>query len=218
MAWGVQNFNTAKREGTPDFTNAAFAASKIDQQNAMAEQQAKADMLNGAMMGAQVYNYGMGKDRSPIADKLGEWFGGGATETPAIAQVGAPVEGTSVFAAGEPTAAGITSMPVVDPMSVQASVNAVEAANAGANLSAGLGAGSGLATAPVVSSAASAAPVAPIAGGAGGIGAAMPWIGGAMLADQALLDGQGMDYLTEDYGQDMTDLLATGMGKGWLWS
>jgi hypothetical protein len=73
MGWGLRNFSKAAREEIPNYTWAAKADADINNQRRMEEQQAKADLLRGGLMAAQVYNYGMG-DKTPIGDFVGDQY------------------------------------------------------------------------------------------------------------------------------------------------
>jgi len=82
-----QDFSKAKREGTPNFLAAEIRRAEAQNQIDQAENQQQSNDLMGM---AKLYNFGMGDERSPIADALNGWMGGGDPATAAATEGAAP--------------------------------------------------------------------------------------------------------------------------------
>tara|TARA_R110000851_G_scaffold129651_1_gene262746 strand:+ start:27859 stop:28473 length:615 start_codon:yes stop_codon:yes gene_type:complete len=202
MAWGFGDFKNNQQGATPNFVAAEIAQSQADNRNAQAKAQAKADMLNGALMGAQVYNYGMGES-TPIAD----WWGADAALPDQI-----DLSSAADFGAADPSGLGIQSAEAVQPASNLMAAEGATGADAALFADAGAfnaGAETALAGEAALGAEAVAGTTAaaPAAGGfMGGMSAAMPYVGAGLIADQLLLDGAGTEAIGEGL-YDLTDFL-----------
>lgn len=139
--YGGNRFKSATGSATPQFAAATAKQGELEQN---AKAQANALRSQNMMGAANIYNKGMG-DKSPIADKLGSWFG----------EEAAAETGTEL--AAEATATEVVGGEAAATLAAEAQMTAQAAAATEAAVAAGTATAAELAAAQAAAQAAAAA-------------------------------------------------------------